>query len=159
MVGYTIPKETTVCRVYPTKVISNNYIIKSYHYKEYEIYDNLYKYTVKVKGDYYYLINSYTDEEIKITTKDNELLVIQNEEYFVLSVYDKSNNQILYMKSNYYDSNSSNDIISETYDVPQLKTFGTIELENGEDYVYFTSDEIHNGMIDSDNNLYEIVFK
>ena len=159
LIEYTIPTTSMVCKVYPIKVVEGNYSIRDYHYDTYELADRYNSYTIKVIDNDYYLVNNANEDKVRITSSENELLVIHNEDNYIVSVYDKDNSKIIYLKSNYYNSKYIDDYVKEEYDVPKLTSFSTIELEDGNEYIYFTSDEIHNGMIDSDNNLYEIEFK
>ena len=159
LIGYTMPEASVTCSVYPEKELDINYTVKEFHYNEFKLYNELYNYKINAIDGKYYLINQFNDEKVELTSSDNKLLVIQNKEYFVLSYYDKDNKKIVYYKSNYNEAKSFNEIFKIEFEVPDLKTFNTIEFEDGEEYIYFTSDEIHNGMIDSDNNLYEIKFK
>jgi hypothetical protein len=47
-----------------------------------------------------------------------------------------------------------------TYSSPTLSSFDTIAYKYGEDrYIYFTANEIKQGMIDGDKQLYELVIK
>jgi hypothetical protein len=154
-----MPEASVTCSVYPEKELDINYTVKEFHYNEFKLYNELYNYKINAIDGKYYLVNQFNDEKVELTSSDNKLLVIQNKEYFVLSYYDKDNKKIVYYKSNYNEAKSFNEIFKIEFEVPDLKTFNTIEFEDGEEYIYFTSDEIHNGMIDSDNNLYEIKFK
>ena len=68
---------------------------------------------------------------------------------------DKEENKIHYEKNNFkFDDNP----IIIDYPVPKLESFGVIEFDNGEKYVFFTSKDIKYGMIDSDSVLYEVNF-
>ena len=156
LVNYTIPLSTTKCTVYPNKPITENYTINEYHYKSYELSDNYYKYTVTKKDSGYYLINQVTNEELYLTSIDNKVIVFQNKKYFVIAIYDKENEKIIYYRNNYYVDEESNDKVKIEFAVPKLTSFNTITFENGESYIHFTSDDLAHGMIDSDNNLYEI---
>ena len=159
LVDYTIPINTRTCSMYPKKEIKEDYTINEYHNKTYELYDNLNKYTIKVINNDYYLINEDTKEETLLTSSKNKVLVIQNDKYFVISIYERDNDTIVYMRSNYYENYTFDNKVREEFSVPKLSSFNTITFENGESYVYFTSNDLHHGMIDSDNNLYEIEFK
>ncbi len=143
------------CKPYPTKSISGNYSIKRVYYKEYEYVESNTVSRIYIKDDKFYKQNKYTKEESELTSSKNDLIVIHNETNNILAYYDKENNKIHYEKNTFILGD--NPIIMD-YQVPELESFGVIELESGEEHIFFTSKDIPYGMIDSDSVLYEVSF-
>ena len=147
--------KTKECKAYPTKTINGNYSIKKVYYKEYEYIESNKTSRIYINGDKFYKQNKYTNEVTELTSSKNDLIVIHNDNNNVLAYYDKEENKIHYEKNNFkFDDNP----IIIDYPVPKLESFGVIEFDNGEKYVFFTSKDIKYGMIDSDSVLYEVNF-
>ncbi len=154
--NYVTPDvQTKECRPYPTKSISGNYSIKRVYYKEYEYVESNKVSRIYKRDGKYYKQNKYTKEETELTSSKNEIVVIHNETNNILAYYDKEEGKIHYEKSSF---NFSDNPIVIDYPVPSLESFSVIELENGDEYIFFTSKDIRYGMIDSDSVLYEIEF-
>jgi membrane protease YdiL (CAAX protease family) len=153
---YMTPEmETQVCKPYPTKEISGNYSIKEVYYKTYDFIEYGKTSLIYIKDGKFYKKNKYTNEEEVITSEKNDLIVLHNETNNILAYYDKENSKIHYEKYNF--SISGNPIVID-YPVPKLEIFGVLELEDGEEHIFFTSKDIHYGIIDSDSQLYEVNF-
>ncbi len=147
--------KTQECKPYPSKTISGNYSIKKVYYKEYKYYEGNQISRIYIKGDKYYKQNEYTKDETELTSTNNDLIVIHNENNNILAYYDKEESKIHYEKNNFTFDN--NPIVID-YPVPQLESFCVIEFDNGEEYIFFTSNDIRYGIIDSDSQLYEVTF-
>ena len=148
-------RDVQICRPYPSKTISGNYSIKTKYYKNYTFHENNKKSNIYIKDGNYIKEDNETKTQEIITSELNELLVINNKNYNVLAYYDKNENIIHYERYNYL---FPGDTITYEYKVPKLERFGVIEFESGEEYVFFTSGDIHYGMIDDDLNLYDLTF-
>ena len=153
--SYTPENNDQVCRPYPTKTVSGNYSIKMQYYKTYTFHEYNKKSDIYIKGDNFIKQDSNTKEEQVLTSKSNDLVVIDNKNYNVLAYYDKEENIIHYERYNY---TFPGETIKYDYQVPTLERFGIIEFETGDEYVFFTSGDIHYGMIDNDLNLYDLTF-
>ena len=125
------------------------------YYKTYTFHEYNKKSDIYIKGDNFIKQDSNTKEEQVLTSKSNDLVVIDNKNYNVLAYYDKEENIIHYERYNY---TFPGETIKYDYQVPTLERFGIIEFETGDEYVFFTSGDIHYGMIDNDLNLYDLTF-
>ena len=154
------------CKTYPTKEISDNFYIKKYIIKKYDITYNDYSISIKPKGnDSLVITNNNTKYSKTITLSENsKFIVIKNNNYFAITLYDREEGKIIYKQIKYYDITDDNSFIdnlmdgSKEYVAPSIKNIGTILFDNSnEEFVYFESEEMPNIMIDSDSELYELV--
>lgn len=150
-----INEEKIECKPYHRKTISGNYSIKKVYYKEYEFYENNTTSLIYIKGDKYYKKNMNTNEEVELTDLTNDLIVIHNENYNALAYYNKKEDIIHYEM---YEYNSNSNTKVKEFKVPKIETFGVLESDTLNEYIFFTSQDIEYGMIDSDLELYEITF-
>ena len=154
--NFVTPEEKTQeCKAYPTKSISGNYSIKRVYYKEYDFIEGTKVSHIYIKDDKFYKKDKYTQEEVELTSSNNDLIVIHNESNNILAYYDKEESKIHYEKANF--KFGDNPIVID-YPVPKLESFGVIEFESGEECIFFTSNDIPYGIIDSDSQLYEVNF-
>lgn len=152
------------CKNYPFKDINGNYYIKSYYvdtvdinYNDYSLTVNINESTVNIKNNNTGYINNLNIPE------DSKVLVIKNNNYFVVTAYNSEKKKIYYKQIKYTDITDENSFIdnimndTKEYISPTVTFVGSISFDDSEEeYVYFQAEEMSDIMIDSDSELYEL---
>lgn len=152
------------CKNYPFKDINGNYYIKSYYvdtvdinYNDYSLTVNINELTVNIKNNNTGYINNLNIPE------DSKVLVIKNNNYFVVTAYNSEKKKIYYKQIKYTDITDENSFIdnimndTKEYISPTVTFVGSISFDDSEEeYAYFQAEEMPDIMIDSDSELYEL---
>ena len=163
------PDNTIKCETYPKKDFPSEYYLiaasgnnNTIEYKDKSISiveDESDKYS-------YYIVDNNNGNKENLFHDVDKVIIIHNKNYFVISAHNYKDKKIYYYQSEYDILEENHDIIKTiissmiTYSSPTLNTFDTIAYKYGEDrYIYFTANEIKQGMIDGDKQLYELVIK
>ncbi len=163
------PDNTIKCETYPKKELPSEYylIAASENNNTIEYKDKSISIVEDESDKYsYYIVDNNNGNKKNIFHDVDKVIIIHNKNYFVISAHNYKDKKIYYYQSEYNILEDNYDIIKTiissmiTYSSPTLSSFDTIAYKYGEDrYIYFTANEIKQGMIDGDKQLYELVIK
>lgn len=163
------PDNTIKCENYPKKELPSEYYIITANDEDNTIeYKDKSISIVRDESDKYsyFIVDNNSGIKENLFHDVDKVLLIQNKNYFVISAHNYKDKKIYYYQGEYDILENNHDIINTiissmiTFISPTLNSFETISYKYGEDrYVYFTSNEIKEGMIDGDKQLYELIEK